>query len=1335
MDTARTRFHTLHTLSSLDGSQIDALRDLGIQNLADLLAYQPFRYARYLRAADDNILRREEVIGYVDAAARGRTLAEILRSATSVLRGVGRQEAAIHRRLGLRSVADMAAFSAVEEAEGIVTNVPDDEKDPFAPAGLLPTFKKFSKNTKTFASFFKEREIRDLRVRSSDRSAVANLFNFGAAETKVIYLGYSVNYLQEWIFQGVHLGEPQGSVNLSMTQDSQVSVLDWRRAMRSLRTEDSRVSEKLASALFHQRAVDEVARATAEEHQYGATSAFGANAATAGSFVAAGAVVGGIGGGISGGLVGLSVDALAGGTTMGLGTLSGAVVGSAVGAAAGSAAGSIIASGATTLGFVDTDAEGDRAIVADSAQRIQQRTVQNSSSIRSFWSNIVQQSVEEERQQIRTDRVTNHNRIHALNAILFEVLNAYRINLIPQSSAPILFVPFKPFKFDPDLLRRYWWLIRASLVDKTLVKLLDDRYLRLGGAPNMTDRLEALPEASDVVVSRVTVTINMGGSKMADMMTNIGAAALGLPVAAAVFLFRQLFDEQKRRNISASLLTTDGPRLLLRESVDGDENYAWTFSTESAIRVADITGIRITNDNSEFDLGKTDLNALGFDDIRAVLTLRNRAGILAAVPNIRTLEDRQIIAEDFTVGANSSRDFGWNIGDRLRSLFEGIESARDALQQEQLAIDNADQAERSLLDFLSANRYTFTRLILQNIEPEQVMNALEDVQIGDVDLTDIAGTTPIGFCANHVVLPMKACTIKGASRLGIGLDTLGLEAVLEAFERLDGRKPSDIAAYLTALSDFLKGFVQSAAGSGNGSLQEDRLLDAVNDLRRLLAQALKLIAASSGGRLSGVAAATGRQPPTVAAKVAALMGRLGDSIRKILSLLRSAVKVNAQAVDLLCGYHNSVKASLKDVMGTLMQSDEVSLPSPALFMEPMLSHSKGAELYDMRRNSHYALLESPGIAASDPNVLRAQPTSLTPNVPAASLSLLAPPELPLPGGLEAALSQAGKLDLSTLLQSNAGSVGTLVTTMANLSTEFAKVSASLTGDAQTQALAAASDMAKRVGDIVGRSVQAPSPSSQPSAPPQPPTPSPRTQQEKREVYREAERIDRGSGTQRQKDERKRTIGAATTADDKRDYRFSFAFVDENGVPYPDPSFTYTLKMQIFELGKEISINGGAPIRISEDPLLEDVFPLTKGRRVRFTFIADVNGLLIPSGPIDVLLGESPDIAIICTMRSETAQITATSGKEAMETKISTSGFKAGLRVLLERFLNAGATFPFKLTEATVNGGVKGVIDLMGEYAASTTSNAANTSTTGTTTVYQVTTPINAWGHAVIGAAS
>ena len=1317
MEHFKSPLRSLHTLSSLNGDQVEALSELGIANLGDLLAYPPLRSARYLRAARDKLLRREEVIGYIDDSQKSKGIEELLDSSPVVLRGVGRPQADVLKRLGLHTVADLSAFGAVEEAEAIVSPAPTDDNDPFAPPCALPTCKKFSRNTKSFTSFFKEKEIRDLSVQSANNSRVAHLFNFGLHENKVIHLGYTVSYLQEWIYLGVHLGEPQGSVNLSMGQDTQVSMVDWRRAMRALRTEDTRNTERLASALFHQRGVDEVARATAEEHQYGATSAFGANAATAGSFVAAGAVIGGVGGGISGTLVGLTVDALTGGATAGLGTLGGAVGGAVLGSAAGAAAGSFITSGATTLGFVETDAEGSREVYAFSGQRIHQRTLQNSSSIRSFWSNIVSQSVEEEQQTIRTDRLTNHNRIHALNAILFEVLNGYRVNISAQSFAPVIFVPFKPFTFSPAVLRNYWWLIRTLIGDKKLTKLLDERYLRLTAAPNAIDQLEALPEIEDIRTSSVTVEINLDSSAVVETITGLLIAA-SLPVLGAGIIlatFRAIFRAAQREKVKAELVTTNGTVVLSRDdSPNADPDFIGRFSTTAAVEVSSITAARVINDNGEFNLLGIDLSELKFDHVKARIRIRNRNDFAAAVPGLGQLENLTTVASNFAVGALSSVDYPWPIGDQLRQKFEGIEATRAELERDKLEVETAEQAEAALIDLLNANKFTFTRLILKSIEPEQVMTALEDVRIGDIQLSDIAGTTPIGFCANHVVLPMKACQIGKATYDNIGFDTSKLELRLAAYEDLERRKPADVVDYFASLRDFLKQFIPQATQSGNGGVREGNLINLAQKLLILLEQVLALTGTGAG------------RPPKLAGNAASVLttfdGRVSEAIRRTLTLIRAPIKSNPTTAALLCGHYDSVKATLAPRMGEFLSSDEISLPSPAVFMEPVLSNAKGAELYDLRRNSHYQLLESPSIAAADPNVLRSQPITLTPTVPEATLSVLQPPDLPLPGSLAAALGEAGKLNLSTLLQTNASSLTSMLSNLSTMATELAKASANLTGEAQQQALASAADVAKRVGDIVSKSLQ---PGSG-AAPPPRATASPQTPQEKAEISREAERIDNSAATPQQKTERKRTVGAATTPDTQRNYQFSIRFLDEEGIPFVAGSFTFTLSMSIFEQGNTVDVNGGRALDLSpEGFFFPETFLLTRGRKVQLSLVADIGGVLVP-GAITLSLPDTPDVAFVCAMKSETRDIQSSGVREVMDTAVSNSAFGANVGVLFDLFLNAGAKFPFKLAQATAGGAFKTVPDLKAQYNNSTATTTGGTTTATATIDFKVTTPLNGW---------
>jgi hypothetical protein len=1316
-----SRFHTLATLESLSDDNILNLRKLGISNLGDLLAYQPFRQARFVRAAKDRLLTKDVIAPYLDDTVQPQDLTTILNSPPDALKGVDGAAAVTLLKLGISTIEGLARYAPFNEAEEIVTRAVSDNSDPFAPPCVLPTCRKFTRSSKSYVSFFKQEEIRDLSVltlRQSRYSLISDLFHFSGNQSHVIHLGYSVSYLQEWIYGGVHLGEPQGSVNLFMGQDTQVSVLDWRRAITALRTEDTKVSERLTSTLFHQRAVDEVARATAEEHQHGGTSAFGANAATAGSFVAAGALVGGVGGGISGALVGLSVDALTGGATAGLGTLSGAVVGTAVGSVAGAAAGSLIVAGATTLGFVETDAEGDREIFARSAQNIQQRTIQNSSSLRSFWSNIISQSVQEDQQRIRTDRVTNHNRIHALNAIFFEVLNEYRVNITANDFSAILFLPFKPIQFTEEILRRYWWLIRTVVTDKALVASLDTYFLTLSSDPSPGDSAD-LPRIGDIVTTSVSVELNLDGSVMEDIIkTLVGAALFG----AALSAFRALFDASKRDNIKVSVIASGGTHLLNRDgSANTDPNFVGRYSANIAVPVHTIESIKIENTNGEFSILNFDLSELAFDGVSAEIGIKNINNFTQALPNIGALDDKQeVVSETFKIGAEKSKTVPWNIADQLRSQFEGVDAERADLETD--AADAALTAARinNLVGFLNANKFGFTRFILENTEREQVTTVLEEVQVGGVDLSSIAGTTPLGFCGNHVVLPLKKCSRSDEKYDPIGLDTTVLEAMLARLNDVDTKSPAEVVQYLAALRAFLDDFLAGASSQGNHSARERQLLHRVQALKVLVDRIPTTLA-------SDFTSGSSRKARIPAGALAVFISRLSAAIRDLLEFLNASVQTNDPDASRLCGYYESVKASLAGRLGQIVSSDEVSLPSPAVFMEPVLSNAKGAELYDMRRNSHYEILPAPAIAAADPNVIRSQDIQLTPNVPAPSLTIQAAPTFALPDSITTALGQAGKLDLSTLINTNAGTLNTTLTNLSSVASELAKASAQLTGDAQKQALASAGEVAKQVGDFIGKTLQ--TQSAAPVAPPAPKPDPPEGQQSKAEVERELDRINQGPGTEKTKTEKKETIGAPVSPDDTREYQMSIVFIDENRIPYKQGEFT--LEMTFFEFASAFPINAGGPIQMSNGQFLfKDKIKLKKGRKATIRIDADILGAAIP-GLTDFVLPDREDILFKCKMLSEKQRVSQTNVKSAVDEAIRTSSFGVALNPIFDLFLNGGVKFPFEIFEVNAGGGGSTKLDLKAEYNASSSSSSG--STTGSTTVreFEVVVPLNGWEIEVV----
>jgi hypothetical protein len=464
--------------------------------------------------------------------------------------------------------------------------------------------------------------------------------------------------------------------------------------------------------------------------------------------------------------------------------------------------------------------------------------------------------------------------------------------------------------------------------------------------------------------------------------------------------------------------------------------------------------------------------------------------------------------------------------------------------------------------------------------------------------------------------------------------------------------------------------------------------------------------------------------------IAEIADEIMSGIRDIADFIEAAPpKSNTNELNKLCGFYDSVQKTLKVRMGELLDTTEVSLPSPAVFMEPVLSNSKGAELYDMRRNSHYELLQAPGIADTDPNVLRARDISLTPTVPPSALSLQGIPDLPLPNTINTALGEAGKLDLSTLINSNAGTLNSTLANLSSLASELAKASAQLTGEAQKQALATAGDVARQVSDIINKSLQN-SASATPAAPAPKPAP-PVGQQAKAEVCRELERINKGSGTPQEKREKKKeTLGAPTTppnpadSGEKVDYQMSVVLLDENNIPYTQGRLK--IGMSFFEFDTPVEFNGGVFIDMEDG---EFFFPekirLTKGRKGSIRITADLDGVKI-SGIKNFELPDKPDITFQCKMLSETRKITETNARTAMDEAIKNTSFGVDTSPLLELFLNGGIELPFKLFTVNADGGGKGKVDARFEYKKAESGTIGSSTSDTTVTEFEVVIPKNGW---------
>ena len=1286
-------FTKLQSLQSLRKEHIPFLNQIGIETVGDLLNYNPIKYAKYVVAASLNELTKEEILRYIDASASHLSAERILSSSPSILRKMGIKESKIFaEKLGIHTVEQLAHFPPYNEAEELMNHIID-EIDPSAPGCLVPECKKFTKSKKRYTSFYRRNEINNLPIRLGKccNDILSPLFAFSDCPP-TIFLGYALTFQQTWTYTGIHLGEPLGSVPLFMGQDSRISIIDWKRVNQGFRFEDTRQTERLRNVFTHQRAVDEVARATAEEHQHGATSIFGANAAASGSFVTAGAIVGGVGGGISSAIAGLvlgNVANVAGGAP----TIGGAIAGTAIGSAAGAAAASLVVSGATTLGFIENEAEGNREVFSQSAQNIQERTMQNSSDLRSFWSNIVTQTIEEESQTLNTSRVTNYNKIHALNAIYFEVLNEYLVTLKRDDFSPILFLPFKPIKFNLTSIARHWWLLRRFILDTKLKETIDNMIGDLNIPDNTPEiTLEDLPQIDDITAGSTFINLRLSDSLLETI------AKIPFEGGIIAFIIKMI----NKANIQVFLVSTEGTSIQLNQfDVDGQTIKFRTFRN---LDINKFSKIRIKLNSFEF----FGLNNIDFSSVRMRIQILNRSDLESFIPDIGILENNKLLKTSFNLSAQNdvNIDLRSSYNAILDRLYEQVELLRrrlEALIDEEL---NEERSLQKLIGLLNSNKFLFTRLILENTEPEQLSQMLDCILIGDIPLNSIAQTLPIGFNGGHILLPMKSnqdireCTQHFTDIINNALDIKQLTALVTSV-----KTAKELNAAVNSIEQIINRLKKEILRAKKESsscitlISEEGIIEQLTDIELGLRNRLD-------------------QVKTLKEKLKILV-----QFPSMLNVVFKNLVLTGNERNTLLTFTDTIIKEFDKPSKTII-TDKVSLPTPAVFMEPVLSRAKGAEKYDLTRNSHYELLQSPDILGANPNIDRNENIDLTANRPDSTLNIINPPQNPLPNLTSFALAEAGKLDLSTIISSNTNALSSTLSDLSSLATELAKASSNLAGNAAEEALKSATEIGKQVGNIIESSLANP-PSTQ--APTPPPPPSPSTLPEKGAVINEIEKIDKAKISKQKKKERKKTIGASVTPSNELEYQIGISFLDAENRPLQDGNFKLSLSSS--QLAKEngegvIVFNGGASLELGPNQFfLPETIRLEKNRNASITIISTINGIQI-DGLFNFILPNKQDLTFIAKVDSTTERIIAKTVKEAVDKTIKSKSFAIEAGLMFEKFLSGSVSFPYKIVEIALEAGIKNQLDIKGEYKADEQNEQAGTAVNSNERVFEVTIPKN-----------
>ena len=342
-----TALLSLSVLRSLNPAGIAGLTQLGIRTLSELLHYEPVHRARVVMAvARGEIGHEVNLENYLDSPPA--TLEGIGAQSTTAILGIAQSAAQVFNSVfSITNIAALAAFEPFREAEALLAQ----QSSAFsevgsAPDELIPRYRGAVATTRVrYSSFVREDSARlGLRItpttpvlapRNRDLAALFLGYRPGPGgpvvrESTVFRpdLGFAVLHEQSWVPLGLQLGDPIKSIGLSPGEVRKLAVVDWQQSLTAGRTEGTEAREQLNSLMVHQRALDEVVRTTAEEHQAGRTDTIAATGVVAAAGVASGALVGAIGGAVVGGLTG-------GVAGVPLGALLGLAGGGAAGGAAG----------------------------------------------------------------------------------------------------------------------------------------------------------------------------------------------------------------------------------------------------------------------------------------------------------------------------------------------------------------------------------------------------------------------------------------------------------------------------------------------------------------------------------------------------------------------------------------------------------------------------------------------------------------------------------------------------------------------------------------------------------------------------------------------------------------------------------------------------------------------------------------------------------------------------------------------------------------------------------------------------------------------------------------
>lgn len=257
--------------------------------------------------------------------------------------------------------------------------------------------------------------------------------------------GVLLTHQQGWKQLGLALGELLHSLCLAPGEATRIAVIDWRRQVRSSGEEDIAEEERLSREAEQNRAISEVQKAVAAEHQSGRS------------------------------LTRASASARQRGAS-----------GSLFGLFGGSSGRASNLSSSSSVSF----SAGKRELTSQANQKIHQRTREVAAAVRSRRASVVREIDERESETVTTRVVANYNHMHALTVMYFELLQVFSLVTEVVKAERLIFLPMQLVAFDAKTIKRH----RETLIEIATDFELEDlrKLLLLHGDPEAERTREAV---------------------------------------------------------------------------------------------------------------------------------------------------------------------------------------------------------------------------------------------------------------------------------------------------------------------------------------------------------------------------------------------------------------------------------------------------------------------------------------------------------------------------------------------------------------------------------------------------------------------------------------------------------------------------------------------------------------------------------------------------------------------------------------------------------------------------------------------------------------------------